>query len=996
MIKSYCNISALIALTLSLVSNVNGHGYVTTPRSRQWVAAEDGEWAGGADDLPAKENCPSCANTKNANGYCGIVDNRDYDNPLDSIGNPMVPQAQAIYTEGQIIDMEFVFTANHNGHHVTYACPDFDNPTKECFQQYPLEFIEDISVQAYGTNANAPKDNNFPHRGYVNPGASHTRMRFKLPDGLTGNLVLLQWHWVTGNSCRSAGYDDYPFPAGWAPSNMGPCPADEDLDPIGVGQPEQFWNCMEVKITDGSPTTPTPTQPSPNPPSPTPPTPNPPTPPPSVSTGDGCCSMNFKDCDSEWCGDTEAQCLSCGTAGDKTWLPNGARTNCIARWGDCTNDENGCCSPGLCVGDQFYKQCLPPHNVPPSLTPPSPTPPSPTPPSPIVTLAPVPVSPTYTPTTPSPIPPGSNTLFSTSNTRSSYDALLELDPITNIIQVSNPPIYALVAEGGAAGNGNVVSEGQAYAMMIAGITLAAMDPSDPNRQDTMNRFYGYYYGWKRMCQNSTPSAYCQSQKLCGGGTTPCLPGWKHDKDLTEVLGTGAAPDGDEDAIVGMIMAVKAVENDVNKPFWYDDVRTWADASSTSFLYYNTKLSTTGNANRIVKLGSCWGGWETEGQNPSYHSPGSYRLMKKYQEDFPSADRDYTMPIFEDGLTTQIRWDRVINTSYEFLDEAQCDNVGLVPNWAMATENVFGGIELYPGSFSGSGTPQYEFGAEASRTVWRVLLDVAFYPDDAFQQADNFLSPLHNRLAQGFTGSDWNDNTLIPCSGVNNVFPNWRYNAFIYAPVYSALVLKAGGVDTDLQQNMVDSAGSIVNNIPGGLSYYSRCWSIIGIITMNGDVAKASANVGIITPNPTPITNPTKSPTKSPTQSPTQSPTGTMPPTTTVSTPAPSSSNTNSPSSDPNCAVTCYEHPASWDVKCTNSLCSGCDECLNTSIPTNSPIRSPTSSPENNSSPNPSATAQPTTINQQLSGLIALLSSLLPTLQAILDQLLDLLGFFGLN
>ena len=47
------------------------------------------------------------------------------------------------------------------------------------------------------------------------------------------------------------------------------------------------------------------------------------------------------------------------------------------------------------------------------------------------------------------------------------------------------------------------------------------------------------------------------------------------------------------------------------------------------------------------------------------------------------------------------------------DEAQCDDMGLVPNWAMATEAGSGEINLYPGSFSGSGTPQYEFGAEAS-------------------------------------------------------------------------------------------------------------------------------------------------------------------------------------------------------------------------------------------------------------------------------------------
>lgn len=100
-------------------------------------------------------------------------------------------------------------------------------------------------METFGTDANAPKDPNFPERGYVNPNASQTRMRFKLPQGLTGDLVLLQWHWVTGNSCRSAGYDDYPFPSGWESSNMGPCPTYDNLSNIGAGQPEQFWNCIE-------------------------------------------------------------------------------------------------------------------------------------------------------------------------------------------------------------------------------------------------------------------------------------------------------------------------------------------------------------------------------------------------------------------------------------------------------------------------------------------------------------------------------------------------------------------------------------------------------------------------------------------------------------------------------------------------------------------------------------------------------------------------------
>jgi hypothetical protein len=70
-------------------------------------------------------------------------------------------------------------------------------------------------------------------------------MRFKLPSGLTGDKITLQWHWVTGNSCMSAGYDDYAWPPGWEKGGMGPCPDEDNLSPTGVGQPEQFWNCVE-------------------------------------------------------------------------------------------------------------------------------------------------------------------------------------------------------------------------------------------------------------------------------------------------------------------------------------------------------------------------------------------------------------------------------------------------------------------------------------------------------------------------------------------------------------------------------------------------------------------------------------------------------------------------------------------------------------------------------------------------------------------------------
>lgn len=120
------------------------------------------------------------------------------------------------------------------------------------------------------------------------------------------------------------------------------------------------------------------------------------------------------------------------------------------------------------------------------------------------------------PTTPAPTPSagvGIEGLLSTENVRSSYDALKQLDVLTNVIEGENDvnSIYVIVTD-----DEIVISEGQVYALMIAGIALAAMDPNDPNRQDTMDRFYGYFKGWEKMCQLSTLQANCQSEKFCNG------------------------------------------------------------------------------------------------------------------------------------------------------------------------------------------------------------------------------------------------------------------------------------------------------------------------------------------------------------------------------------------------------------------------------------------------------------------------------------------------
>jgi len=370
--------TSFLIVSFCLAQKVRGHGYVESPRSRQWRAAEDGVWYGGTDSLPEKEDCPHCSNTKTSNGFCGKSGDRDYDHPKNSFGGPLPPNVQAVYTEGQIIDVIVNYSTNHRGHYMLFGCPDFESPTKSCFQQYPLEFIEDISMENIESSqrgtANAPKDEHYPERGYVDPTAKKTHMRFKLPQGLTGDLVLLQWHWVTGNSCRSAGYDEYPWPTNWEGDNMEACPAYDALSQTGEGF-EQFWNCIEIKITptdDDSTPSPPVSEPSSITTSPVPaptqsettlspvsaPTPSRTTPPVTEPTpsSNGCCSHKFKECDVDWCGSTEASCNACGSG--KVWLANGPVQSCVPRYDACTNNINGCCAPARCEGDQWYKQCV--------------------------------------------------------------------------------------------------------------------------------------------------------------------------------------------------------------------------------------------------------------------------------------------------------------------------------------------------------------------------------------------------------------------------------------------------------------------------------------------------------------------------------------------------------------------------------------------------------------------------------------------------------------
>ena len=226
----------LVTLLLSCPFTAHGHGYLKTPRSRNYVAYEDGVWSGGTYGTPAKESEPQSANRKAATATCGVISGRDYDYPKNVFGDALAPKPQACYQPGQIIDLEVTLTAHHKGHFEFKMCPivPFEVPTQACFDENPMTFVS-------GQGANF--DPNYPERAYIplSSGNWNYKYRFKFPDELRGDLVLLQWHYVTANSCTPSGYNQYNWTAGndWPKaSNLivgscGPLPLD------GHGAPEQ-------------------------------------------------------------------------------------------------------------------------------------------------------------------------------------------------------------------------------------------------------------------------------------------------------------------------------------------------------------------------------------------------------------------------------------------------------------------------------------------------------------------------------------------------------------------------------------------------------------------------------------------------------------------------------------------------------------------------------------------------------------------------------------
>lgn len=192
-----------------------------------------------------------------------------------------------VYKTGGTIDMTVEIDTNHNGFFKFYLCNlsacKVNDLEEKCFKKHCYELQRKKHSDCQDTssdteyecgpidNRKASKKKRKDYRGrfYVpcrNPagrgihlvgGASGT-MRYKLPKKVTCKHCVIQWYWVTANSCNPPGMKGY-FTAEGREDPFGTTCSGDGGSLGGVSKgisdcggnkvPEEFWSCADIQIS---------------------------------------------------------------------------------------------------------------------------------------------------------------------------------------------------------------------------------------------------------------------------------------------------------------------------------------------------------------------------------------------------------------------------------------------------------------------------------------------------------------------------------------------------------------------------------------------------------------------------------------------------------------------------------------------------------------------------------------------------------------------------
>lgn len=203
----------------------------------------------------------------------------------------------AEYISGGVIDIEFGYTAHHNGFMELYLCQVEKCPggdiSHDCFLQghcHRLERAGNDNCETGYDHKCGPTDKKYPSRWYLpcksvakqraanrkdrgkywtyGPGT----IRYKLPKGVSCEHCVLQWYWTAANGCNPEGVIEY-FTGPHGPRNWPNC--EGEANAVGgytttqpscgsrekgeLKVPEEYYQCSDIRIV--KPRTPSTTSP---------------------------------------------------------------------------------------------------------------------------------------------------------------------------------------------------------------------------------------------------------------------------------------------------------------------------------------------------------------------------------------------------------------------------------------------------------------------------------------------------------------------------------------------------------------------------------------------------------------------------------------------------------------------------------------------------------------------------------------------------------------
>ncbi|PSC74252.1 chitin binding domain-containing [Micractinium conductrix] len=270
--------AAVLAAALAALPLAAAHGYMAQPAARNYIHStyyERTQQERQAIPESYWNYCPHCLAAggpgqvsdngaltwpAGLNGFCGDMYYNNGNKPQvdtgrdhEAGGRYATEEIGGVYEEGGVMEIKISITAHHNGRFEfkicrilapgpgqTWAQAEKAQMSNECFNQYVL-------VQAPVAGAQAPYQQ-FSFLPFKTWGGYSFDLTppfysyyYSVPDGLRCDGVyarcVLQWHWVTGNSCTPPGTPDQ-----FKEKSINECGSTAPY-------PEEFWNCADIRTT---------------------------------------------------------------------------------------------------------------------------------------------------------------------------------------------------------------------------------------------------------------------------------------------------------------------------------------------------------------------------------------------------------------------------------------------------------------------------------------------------------------------------------------------------------------------------------------------------------------------------------------------------------------------------------------------------------------------------------------------------------------------------